>query len=192
MQFFNTGLIIVFVNWIIYREELREIIWSEKGLVTDVWFILLGNLFVGPAANFFNPDWLLKLLKRHLIKKQGKNCKLTQKEANEAFEGDEFDMAERYSVQVRTMMISIFFMPMIPASSLMGVFAVFLTYWVDKYLIVKRQSIPSATSPTIAFNMFHFFDLTLMIYAVRNFYLIFRQHLLGLTIFIGLKFQGSR
>mgnify|MGYP007026512956 CR=1 FL=1 len=107
-----------------------------------------------------------------MIKKQGKKCKMTQKEANEAFEGDDFDMAERYSIQVRTLMISIFFMPMIPASSLLGVLAVFLTYWVDKYLVVKRHRMPSATSPTIAFNMFHFFDLTMLIYSVK-FHLFF-------------------
>lgn len=181
-------MIIVLVNWIIYGKEMRNEIWSERGLVTDVWFIMLGNLFIGPLVNFFNYDWVMKLLKRFLIKKMGDKSKYTQLEANRIFEGDEFDMAERYSIQIRTLMISIFFMPMVPASTILGVIAVFITYCVDKYLFIKRNGIPSATSPTIAFNMFHFFDTVLMIYAVRLLNLSPRARLCGSTTSIDSPF----
>jgi len=145
---------------------MKEVIWSNDGLVNDVWFILIFNIFVGPTLNLVNTEWLYKLYKRKQIIKQGKNCKMTQQEANTVFEGDDFDISERYALYIRTVLISLFFMPILPISALLGTISASVTYWVDKFLLFNRHTVPLATGADINFAMYHFFDFILLIYGV--------------------------
>jgi hypothetical protein len=48
VQFFNTSIIIVLVNWLIDGKRMRVTIWENKGLSNDAWFILLGNIILPP------------------------------------------------------------------------------------------------------------------------------------------------
>ena len=64
MQFLNTSILIVLVNWLIYRKSLRRIIFRNEGLANDAWFILLGNTIFPPLSNYLNPLVLIRLYKR--------------------------------------------------------------------------------------------------------------------------------
>jgi hypothetical protein len=157
----------VFVNYIINKERMRDVIWQEQGLVNDIWFIQLFNIVVGPFLNLVRFEWIIKLIKRKTILAQGKNCKLNQHEANLVFEGDTFDVSERFSLYIRTLLVSLFFMPILPISTLLGLIAVLVCYWTDKFLLYSRQQVPAATGADLAFSMYHFFDFILLIYGVR-------------------------
>lgn len=162
----NASVIIVFVNWLIHGENLRDLIWSDKGLSNDAWFILLGNVFIGPMSNFLNPFHALRWFKQSQIASQGKNCKLTQKEANFWFEGPPFDIAQRYTNHIKTLMISLYFVSILPLSLPIGMLAIFIHHFTEKYLLFKRHAAPKATGSKLSFSMYKFFDVTLFVYAV--------------------------
>lgn len=146
---------------------MNEVIWGDDGLVNDISFILIFNIIIGPLLNIVNMEWLYKIWKRKRIIKQGSKCMMTQKEANTVFEGDDFDMSERYALYIKTVLISIFFLPIMPISSILGIFATLLTFWIDKYLLYFRHTVPFATGSDLNFAMYHFFDFILFIYGVR-------------------------
>lgn len=162
----NSSLIIVFVNWLIHGRELRKVIWSEKGLSNDAWFIMIGNVFIGPMSNFLNPFHFLRWFKRWQISSQGDKCKLTQKEADMWFEGPPFDIAQRYANHIKTLMISLFFVSILPLSLPLGMLAIFVHHSVEKYLLLKRHAAPKATGSKLNFAMYKFFDVVLLIFAV--------------------------
>jgi len=47
-------------------------------------------------------------------------------------------MAERYSKLYKTYIIAMVYAPLLPVSFVVGIFAVILHYWTDKYLILRR------------------------------------------------------
>lgn len=172
----NSSAIIVFVNWLIHGNELRSQIWSEKGLSNDAWFIMIGNVFIGPMSNFFNPFHFIRWFKQWNISSQikGGKCKLTQKEANFWFQGPPFDIAQRYANHIKTLMISLFFVSILPLSLPLGMLAVFVHHTTEKYLLLKRHAAPTATGSKLNFAMYKFFDVVLITFAVTNiFFLIF-------------------
>jgi hypothetical protein len=165
-QFLNTSVIIVFINWIIHGKDLRNEIWSEKGLSNDAWWIMLFNIFTPPMSNFLNPFHLMRWLKRRSIIKAGQKCHLTQKEANFWFEGPPFDIAQRYANHVKTLMISLFFMPMLPLSLVAGGVSMLTAHITEKYLLYRRHAAPQATGSKLCYAMFRFFDIVMFVYAV--------------------------
>jgi hypothetical protein len=165
----NTSIIIVFINWIIHRKDLRKEIWSEKGLSNDAAYIMVFNIISPPLSNFFNPFHLQRWYKRRQIISQGQKCVLTQKEANFWFEGPPFDIAQRYANYLKTLMISLFFMPMLPLSLPAGALSIIVAVWTEKYLLYRRHAAPDATGSRLCMAIFKFFDVVMFIYAVRIF-----------------------
>jgi hypothetical protein len=164
--------LIVFVNWLILGDDVRDSIWSDKGLSNDAWFILLGNTFIGPMSNFFNPFHLLRWVKRKTIIREGKNCHLTQKEANYWFEGPPFDIAQRYANHTKTMMISLYFLPLFPLALPIGIVSIYTAHLTEKYLLFYRHAAPKATGPALNFEMYRFFDIVMIIFSVCFFLLM--------------------
>lgn len=68
-------------------------------------------------------------------------------------------------------MISLFFMPMLPISLLAGALSIFFAHYTNKYLLYRRFSAPEATGPELCFEMYKFFDVIMMMYTVRLFWL---------------------
>jgi len=168
IQFLNSTVILMLVNWLVHKDELRDQIWSDKGLANDAWFIIIGNIFLGPLNNYLNPFYLMRIMKQRAIRNAGNKCILTQKEANFWFEGHPVDMAYRYVNYQKTILISIFFSPMLPNSLLLGIIAVILSFWVDKYLLLRRHCRPISTGPELNFAKFHLFDIIIIIFALNQ------------------------
>lgn len=168
VQFLNTSVIIVFVNWLIYGKELRTTIWENKGLSNDAWFIMLGNIVFPPLTSYLNPWVLIRKMKRSSIAKQGRNSIVTQKEANMWFEAPPFDIAQKYANNLKTVMISIFFMPMFPLALPAGIVAIIFARAMEKYLLLRRYAAPKATGAKLNFALYRFFDLVILIFGVSS------------------------
>jgi hypothetical protein len=136
---------------LIHGKDLRKEIWSEKGLSNDAAYIMIFNIFSPPMSNFLNPFHLMRWLKRRTITSQGDKCLLTQREANFWFEGPPFDIAQRYANHLNTLMLSIFFMPMLPLSLVAGGLAMTFAYITEKYLLYRRHAAPEATGARLCF-----------------------------------------
>ena len=93
---------------------------------------------------------------------------MNQTMANYWFAGQDFDIAQTYANYLKTAMISLFFMPMLPLSLLAGALSIFTAHYTNKYLLYRRFAAPEATGSKLAFEMFRFCDIVMMMYAVSR------------------------
>ena len=137
-QGFNTTVGIVLANMAAYKNIIRQgykgklmyDMWQEGQLANDIIMILVGNIFTHPFAFFFDPTWIIAKIKRWHVKKYPFNY--TQKEAHKIYEPIQPDMDEWYANIHRTLIISLFYTPVVPFSMFFGCIAIAVQYWADK------------------------------------------------------------
>ena len=171
----NTCLIIVAVNYLIHGRDMKNEMWSNKGLASDAFLIMITNIFTAPLLAVINPVHFYRYWVRRKIKNKSYDQTkeiYTQAEANFWFEGPPLDIAQEYANYAKTVMVSLFFMFIIPLSPVLGALAILTAHWVNKYLLLYRYTSPKATGVKINFDMYQFFDLTLIIYGVSIIILI--------------------
>jgi hypothetical protein len=95
---------------------------------------------------------------------------MTQKEANNWFEGPPFDIAQRYASNLKTIMISIFFMPIFPLAFPIGIVAILVSRTLDKYLLFRRHAAPNATGAKLNYALYGFFDFIILLFGVSTYY----------------------
>ncbi|CAI2379579.1 unnamed protein product [Moneuplotes crassus] len=143
-MFINTGINPLFANF------GRKNWFNQGGLMVDIFYITITVSLISPFSYLFDPGFLIKLYKRWREKSKGNKSKLTQKQANELFEGPPLDMAQRYSNTMLLFCMAVFYafpMPIISVISLLG--AVF-QYWLEKYLLLKRHKVPEPFGEAMA------------------------------------------
>lgn len=98
--------------------------------------------------------------------KKDNQSECVQIEANRLWEGQEFELAQRYANHAKTLMIFLFFLPILPMGSVTGFFAILALSSMDKLVLVKFSRLPPSVAGDLAFEMYGFFDLILVAYAV--------------------------
>ena len=64
-------------------------------------------------------------------------------------------MASKYANMNTTILMAIFFLPTFPLGAVSGIINLSLTYWVDKYLILRRYCYPNGLSESLPLASFH-------------------------------------
>ncbi|KRX03843.1 hypothetical protein PPERSA_04638 [Pseudocohnilembus persalinus] len=139
-QFTNTALLTLAANFIISVDD----VWSDNGLIVDIFYIAIVQAVLFPFNNYFSIFKLLRMWKRYKIKttreKEGESCVITQGEANFWFEGNPLELYGKYAHILKMMWMTGFYSPLLPLLQIITVFALCLTYWVDKLLLFKRYA----------------------------------------------------
>jgi hypothetical protein len=174
-QFLNTALITLFVQ--LTREKTVIKLWTADSLVSKVFFLSLLNAIVPSMTYFFNPVYILRVLNRHQARRASPNSKMTQQEANLLFEGPPFDIAQRYANVQKTMLFTAFYATLVPIGILFSLVGLFLTYWTDKYMLLRRHCRPNALGKDLAEEMADFLELILVSFCAGN--LIFEKIVRG-------------
>lgn len=73
----NTSVLILLVNWILYKQDLRNFLWNNKGFSNDAWFIMLFNIFLPPLSSILDPWVLYRSYKRNQILQNARNLVMT-------------------------------------------------------------------------------------------------------------------
>ena len=94
--------------------------------------------------NFFDPFFFYKKCRRCLIKRKskGKNKSkntINYEDSKVYFEGTSCNMSIKFSTVFKTLLMTIFYAPLIPLALPIGAVGVFLLYWVDKYNLLRRN-----------------------------------------------------
>eukprot|EP01017_Pseudomicrothorax_dubius_P045019 TRINITY_DN770_c0_g2_i1.p1 TRINITY_DN770_c0_g2~~TRINITY_DN770_c0_g2_i1.p1 ORF type:complete len:296 (-),score=22.33 TRINITY_DN770_c0_g2_i1:21-908(-) len=66
-----------------------------------------------------------------------------QGEFNTLFQGPNYDVAFRYGLNIRALYFAGFFMALYPAGLLFTIVEIFLRYWIDKFVLLRRSSMPT-------------------------------------------------
>ncbi|CAI2378713.1 unnamed protein product [Moneuplotes crassus] len=155
-MFINTGVNPLFVNF------GRANWFDSGGLMVDVFYIVITISLVSPFSYLFDPAYLVKLCKRWREERKGEKSKLTQRQANELFEGPPLDMAQRYSNTMLLFCMAVFYVFPMPIISVISLLGALFQYWLEKYLLLKRHKVPEPFGETMAqifSNMIPFFCL---------------------------------
>ncbi|CAD8187902.1 unnamed protein product [Paramecium octaurelia] len=170
-EFINVAILTLLVNILIkgQNETTINTMYQKGGLNSDVMWIFMTDSFMPWFLFIFDFEHLKKLYIRRQIKQLGSTCKLTQKEANEAFEGPMINLAEKYPAIAKTLLMALFYAPLLPACSFFALASIMGIYWIEKILLLRRDSKPLPTGSDMAQAMVEFYiDLVILIYSLGN------------------------
>ena len=114
--------------------------WFTKsyGLTSDLCNLLLVDAFFTPVLQIFDPSFFWLLFKRHLVS-IGK-IKVNQAQANKIWTNPEMDLAQRSARYVTVFLVSLIFAPLFPMGLFLGAISIFIKYFIDKKLLLRRCS----------------------------------------------------
>jgi len=146
---------------------------SVTGLFYDVFFLFITNSYMSSIFNYFDIMWGVKLYKRYKAIKSGVQCKLTQLQAHSLFEGHPVDMALRFANVNKTLIFTGLFIPFIPLGIIFSMIGFIITYWVDKYLLLRRYVCANRLSFALPKAMFITAEWFIVAYAFGNIAIFF-------------------
>lgn len=125
MLFFNSA-IVAFLASTFYTRN----IYGPGGLIYTQMYFFISNAIIPPLVNLINPDRIVKLAKVWFIKKFNKV--VTQQELNELYEYPPHAIELRYADIMKTLFITFFYAPLIPAGYLTSFLGLGLYYFSEK------------------------------------------------------------
>ena len=147
----------------------KEDWFKNGGLVTTIFFNVISVSFVSPILEFFNFSYILKKFYIWRELRKGIESKLTQRQANELFEGPSLDMATTYSKTGLLFLLVSFYTPILPILPMIALFGVFIQYWVEKFLLLRRYSVPEAMGSQMAKFYSSLIPYGMLLYAISNY-----------------------
>jgi len=85
------------------------------------------------------------------------------------------ELAQRYANIIRLLFLTFVFAPLIPVASAFGLVALFLNYWVDKIMLLRRHSRPRLLGMELSDNILAWLPVLVLSYAACNFTVCYFQ-----------------
>jgi hypothetical protein len=99
--------IVMFINSLVIPILLQSLEFNDnffENMSNQMYSLIINMCFVDPLLQIFDVFWICKRVRRIREKRKGVKSNLSQREANELFEGDEFVISERYA---KTMLLTL-------------------------------------------------------------------------------------
>lgn len=180
----NSGLIPLLNN-------LTEEDWHKSGGLADTMFwVLLANALLTPVFYIIDTHLLYIKLKKHRLEKtaaEGKALTINQAKANSIYEGVPFDLKSRTSHLIKTLIITVFYAPLLPLGIFIGLISFTLDYWASKFMLVTFYSRPRRIGDDLFEVLKHWIPLALLIHAVGVF--VFYREVLGYLNIFGIAYM---
>ena len=159
--FLNTGMVILITtNWI-HGQEGREALFSSNGIVINIQLIMIIGISTPILWTILSPFHFLNWLKRRKITAalKKKDNKILQLEANQAFEGPNFNYTFRFYTIFKTFAICMFYALVVPYGLLLGIVEMIFWYVCDKYVMLRRCKKPRELDFIFTLEMIVYFDM---------------------------------
>lgn len=143
-------------------------VWGKGAILNDAWFILISQLLVTPVMNTLNPWYFMFVLRKNSLEKKIREgtSEVTQVQAHQMVEKPVWDPAFSFSSLLRVFYTVIFFQPILPLSSVYGVFTFLALYWSHKHRLLRMSVRPLSLSDSIAISTQYFISLAVLVYGV--------------------------
>lgn len=159
-MFLNTAIVSFIIHW--------EDFYSPKGLAAEMYNIMISNAVVQPIVYRIHPAYRVQQFIRWRTVLKGDHALVSQTEAQKLFEPPELDMPQRYATLMKTYLVTVVYAPMMPFSFLFGILAMFIQYWVDKYMLLRVHSRPVRLSHNLDEVMIQVIPIGAILYACAN------------------------
>lgn len=124
MLFINSAVIALYVN-----TAFTENIYGSGGLIYTEMYFFLSNAMASAIINFVDANSIKKKMELKLLKLRGV---YTQEELNEQYSYPEHDIEWRYADLMKTLFITYFYAPILPAGYIISFFGIVMYYWTEK------------------------------------------------------------
>jgi len=131
-----------------------------------VFYLALTNALLSPVLKLFDYRQIWTVISRRLDNKPENKLYSTQKALNESFEGKSFDVGDEYIYPVKTLIFTSFYLSLQPIIALFSALGIFLTFWVDKYVMLRRSKRPAPGSDIVHHTMCQFIYLCPLIFCL--------------------------
>ena len=144
------------------------------GVIDEESIMFVMNAVFIPFFWMVNPFRIARIIKRKL-KHGSKN--MTQHEANQLMEEEEYDLGKRFGEVIETMWFVFLYSTLLPIGAVISVFGLFFYYWVDKYNLLRRSKVHGKVSGHFMRTSLLLLDFTLILKPIGS--LIFDLHIRG-------------
>ena len=164
-QFVNKALIVLVVNKLISGDWG---IFGSAGVTGTIFISMLVNVIIDVCVCLLDPSHLYKLYKQYRVRRKDSQSKsvFLQCEANEAFEGIEFDISEAYYLHFSTIYVAFFYQAILPYGLLVAIIEVCLKYMGLKWVLIKRCKKPDDLEFEFTVKMIRQFEYGICLMAV--------------------------
>ncbi|KAL4436318.1 hypothetical protein ABPG74_015909 [Tetrahymena malaccensis] len=108
----------------------------------------------------------VKKIVKYWHQRKGKDCLLTQEEANALCERPVHEIEICYAEIINTIYISVFFSPIIPVGMILCIIGFFLLYWTQKYIVIYKRSVKQQVSIKLSQEMTNSLEVVVGIYPI--------------------------
>ncbi|KRX05045.1 hypothetical protein PPERSA_06679 [Pseudocohnilembus persalinus] len=138
--------------------------------IINTYFILfITNSYLSSLFSIFDIVWGFRIFQRwRLTSSEKVKNTTTQKESNSIFEGHPVDLALRYANVLKNIQFAAAVSPLIPIGVPLCLVGLFIIYWVDKYLLVRRFVCSNFISHRLAKEMMKCLNQATLYFAMGN------------------------
>ena len=161
-KFLNTCLIPI----VGYTSD--DLWFAENGLIEEVNMVVVA-IFAGELFRIIlYPKIVWKYIVRIYETRKGDQSDMTQKDANHLYENDEASIGKSMSVMFVFYLTILFYSPIMPMITLIGIIGSTLLYWVLKVVILRRNVIMRQIDSKLVINTSRILKIGILTYALTN------------------------
>jgi len=143
-------------------------VYGEGGLIENMFYTIILNAIYAPLLSYFSVEYFYTLCRRKYALWKGPKAIMTQAEANTLFEAPHHHMPYKYSNLIKTMLLTSFYAPAMPIAILISIIGLVVTYWVDKYLLLRRNSFPVPLNNQLSDSMLEYLEWMAFTFSAGN------------------------
>lgn len=164
VQFLTSGLVPLLISLNMHN------FYGPGGLYSTVNIIFLTNIVLTPFVSVLGNPWMyFKWYKRRGIEnalKQGKECPVTQGDANNVFVKEDFRIWMKYSAILKNTSLAFFYMPMVPMTAIYLLVFLALMYYTDKFALITISNKLTKYTGYISKRLIVDLELCLLAFAI--------------------------
>ena len=145
---------------------------NNKNLINNMLFLFLVNSFVTPIIWTINIPLIIKKIRIYFIERKKYPDLMhfrTQKELNDIYELPDMQIASKYSYIFKTVLMTMFYLPIFPFGVVISLLGLILSYFLEKCNFTHSYKRPEMLNSKLGKFYFNFFICILLSYCLGNY-----------------------
>ena len=166
---------------------------NNKNLINNMLVLFLVNSFVTPIIWIINFPLRIKRIRICLIERKKYPDLMhfkTQKELNDIYELPDMQIASKYSYIFKTVLMTMFYLPIFPFGVVISLSGLILSYFLEKYNFTHNYKRPEMLNSKLGKFYFNFFICILLSYCLGNYFFMEDIYIIDSWRVVNLLFFG--
>ena len=143
--------------------------YNNKTLINNMLMLFLVNSFFTPLIWTLNINLIIKKIRIYFIEKNQYMHFKTQKELNDIYELPDMNIAMKYSYLFKTILMTMFYLPIFPIGVPISLLGLILAYYLEKYNFTHNYKRPEMLNQKLGKFYFNFFICIFLSYCLGNY-----------------------